>query len=85
MFQCQVPIAGMPVNLILLSDGTIVFIKVGPVGVIFDQPETGIVATFHESSFFIDYVEYSYNTIYRYKQIPSMLTWLQQQNLIEPI
>jgi hypothetical protein len=85
MFQVQVPIAGLPVHLILLSDGSLVFIKVGRVGVIFDMPDTGVQAIFDERGFSIDGVEYSYNTIYNYKMTPSMLTWLQQQNLIEPV
>jgi hypothetical protein len=82
MHQVQIPIGQLPVNLVLLSNGCVVFIKVGPVGAIFDQG--GIDAAFFEDHFIIDGVEHWYNTIYEYKHIPGMLGWLIRQNLQEP-
>lgn len=84
MYQVQVPICGLPVHLILLSDGTLVFIRVAKVGVIFDMPEDGLDAILTDDGFSIAGEDFWYNTIYKYKEIPNMLTWLQQQKLIQP-
>jgi len=84
MFQIQVPIGAMPVNLILLSNATLAFVKVANFGVIFDMPESGVNAVFMEDDFRIGTETYFYNTVYEYKTIPNMLTWLKQQNLQEP-
>lgn len=84
MLQVQIPIGQMPINLILLSDGTVVFIKVATFGVIFDQKLDGVSAIFEDDHFTLAESEFYYNTIYRYKEIPEMLQWLQQQNLQEP-
>lgn len=85
LYQVQIPIGGMPINLVLISDGTLVFIKVRPFGVLFDHPESGLKAIFHEDCFTIEGEEFHYDTIYQYKEIPNMLGWLKQQNLQEPV
>jgi hypothetical protein len=84
MYQMQIPIGQLPINLVLLSDGTLVFIKVANFGVIFDHKLGGVDAIFHEDSFTINGTDYFYNTIYAYKEIPEMLQWLAQQNLQWP-
>lgn len=90
LFQCQVPLAGLPVNLVLLSNGTLAFVRVAEFVGIYDQRAFGqdVDAMFGRDDFaFIHdegYDEFAYNTAYNYKEIPSMLKWLQQQNLEEP-
>lgn len=86
IFQVQVPIGNLPVQLVLLSNGTLVFVRVANIGGIIDQaPEGGVGALFFNDSFQIGNEELWYNTIYHYKGKPEMLKWLQQQNLIEPV
>lgn len=87
MYQAQIPIGNnFPVNLVLLSNGTLVFVRVANVGVLVDQaPKDGVEALFTDNGFTIGNEELWYNTIYRYKEKPEMLKWLQQQNLIQPV
>ena len=82
--QIQVPIANLPVNLVLLNNETLAFIRVNNFKAIFDNPEnpSGTSAVFYEDKFLIDNVDYNYNQTYPYKTMPSMLLWLQQQRLI---
>jgi hypothetical protein len=68
-----------------LSDGTIVFIRVAPVGYLLDQSNNGTDAVFTDEYFRIGNEEFWYNTIYHYKDKPGMLLWLQNQNLIAPV
>lgn len=84
MFQLQVPIGKMPVNLVLLSNGTLAFVKVYNFSVIYDMPEDGVNAVFMEDGFMIEDDEFEYNVAYNYKAHPSMLAWLKQQNLQKP-
>jgi len=85
MFQVQVPIGNLPVQLVLLSDGTLVFVRVANISCIIDQaPEGGVGAVFYDDHFLVGNEELWYNTIYRYKDKPDMLKWLQQQTLQEP-
>ena len=76
----------MPVNIVLLSAGTLAFVKVAELSTLFDQPsiQGDINAVFYKDDFSIDNEPYSYNTVYEYKNIPSMLKWLQQQQLLMP-
>lgn len=96
MFQVQIPLGGLPVNIVLVGDkvqGGVVFVKVAPVGLIVDQPEdkTKAMAVFTEDNFTIcsqqmgePIDQFEYDTAYNYKVIPAMLQWLKQQNLQEP-
>lgn len=84
MLQAQIPLGGMPINLVLLSNGCIVFVKTCEFGVLFDYPEAGLQAIFQEDHFRIGEEEYEYNWMYPYKTMPNLLAYLQQQNLIEP-
>lgn len=74
----------MPVNLVLLSNETLAFVRVADFKALFDMAPTpqGVSAAFYEQLFTIDEVEYDYNTAYAYKSIPKMLSWLQQQRLV---
>jgi hypothetical protein len=82
--QMQIPIGNMPVHLVLLSNGTVVFVKVAPVGVVYDTPEIGIHAMFTDDEFRIGGEDYQYCQMYEYKNIPEMLQWLIQQRLEWP-
>ena len=94
-YQVQIPLGGLPVNLLLVGNtwnGRLVFVRVAPiVGAVFDLEDDGhsIRAAFYEDEFHIfgktDGEEvFQYDTIYDYKTIPVMLEWLQEQNLQEP-
>lgn len=95
-YQVQIPLGGLPINLVLIGnklEGRVAFVKVRPVGTIFDEPEekTALHAVFNDDNFAI-YVQqvggeiepFEYDTVYDYKNIPLMLRWLQQQKLQEP-
>lgn len=84
--QVQLPIGNMPINLILLSNGTLAFVRVGDFEALFDQHGVpgGVDATFYEADFTINGETFSYNTAYEYKQFPDMLLWIQQQKLQSP-
>lgn len=85
VYQCQIPIGNLPVNLVLLSTGALVFVRVATIGTLIDvAPEGGVGAKFFDDNFEIEGEEFYYNTIYEYKGKPNMLKWLQQQNLTEP-
>ena len=86
VYQAQVAIGELlPVQLVLLSTGSLVFIRVAKVGTIVDQvPDNGIRAIFTDEHFQIGDEEFWYNTIYQYKEIPGMLQWLKQQNMVLP-
>lgn len=87
IFQCQIPIGSLPINLVLVGNkevAGVVFVKVSSFGVIFDMHNDGIQAIFHEDCFTLGGEEFDYEVMYEYKNIPNMLKWLQQQNLQEP-
>lgn len=83
IYQAQIGIGSLPVNLILLSTGQLVFIRVANIGVLFDNND-GIDAVFMDDGFRLNDEEFSYNTLYWYKEIPLLLQWLKNQNLQEP-
>lgn len=93
MFQAQIRLGSLPVNLVLVGDrtyGEVVFVKVAPVGITMDQvPRDEVSAWFDEDGFtFFDQhaaEDLHYDTLYDYKNIPLMLRWLQQQNLQQPL
>ena len=84
MMQMQVTVANMPINVVLLSNETLAFVRVADFKALFDMAPSpkGVGAAFYEQMFAIDGVDYEYNTAYTYKQIPGMLAWLQQQRLV---
>jgi hypothetical protein len=86
MFQVQVPVGNMPINLILLGNATVAFVRVANFKALFNPCEHGGVdAEFYEADFSIGGEVFQYNTSYPYKEIPQMLQWLKSQNLIAPI
>lgn len=93
VFQLQIPIGSLPINLILVGNrqqAGVVFVPVRDVGVVIEPLEAGkVAAIFFNYGFCLGdksglEEEFSYETIYEYKNIPLMLRWLQQQNLQEP-
>lgn len=91
-YQVQIPLGGLPVNLVLVGnkeDGQVVFVKVVPEFKAIIDFSGDVEATFMNDGFWLgldmENTEwYNYNMLYRYKEIPYMLQWLQQQNLSEP-
>lgn len=82
--QMAVPLAGLPLNLVLISDGSLAFVKTHNFKCIVDQPEDDkkVAAMFDEEDFSIGTErQLAYNVAYRYSEIPCMLQWLLEQNL----
>ena len=85
MYQIQLPLVAMPINLLFLSNGQVAFVRVANHKALFDQAEAGgVSAVFYEDCFSIGSEAYQYNTSYNYKEIADMLAYLKAQNLIEP-
>lgn len=80
----------MPVQLVCLEDGSIMFVKVADFPGVLESPVEGVVtADFFRNNFYLsssklDTDVYTYSTRYRYKEHPKMLAWLQRQNLVSP-
>lgn len=86
MYQVQVAVGNMPVNLLLLSNGHVAFTRVSNFKALFDQCNEGnVVAMFYEEDFTIGAETFQYNTSYPYKEFPDMLAWLKAQQIIQPI
>jgi len=84
MQQLAVSIAGLPLQLVLISDGTVAFVLTAYGRCVIDQPEDAsqVSAMFDESGFSIGVEsQLAYNVAYRYKEIPCMLAWLKQERL----
>ena len=96
-YQVQVPLGGLPVNLVLVGNrehGEVAFVKVAPfAGAVFDLTDDGQdvravfdthkFALFHPTDVSLD-EEFHYDMLYDYKNIPVMLQWLKDQKLEEP-
>ena len=78
-FQIQIPLATFPISLFCRGDAKIAL-----------QPSqnfkyfTDGVASFDMTGFTIDNVQYSYEEYLDYKNIPSLLKWLQSLNMEMP-
>lgn len=88
MQQVQIQLGNMPIILVLLSDGGLVFVLTRQIKAIIDQGNE-VEASFYADEFFFEdgtaEPEWlSYNTVYDFRQYPLMLKWLQQQNLPNP-
>ena len=71
-----------PVDLILLPTGEIAFVQNQPIKGVFDNSTDGVDMFFDEAGWVMNDCEYSYNTAYAYKEMPELLKWLVQQQLI---
>ncbi len=84
MIYCQMPIGQLfPIQLILLENGEVMFVRVRESKPIIDMVEE-IFAIFYEDGFEIKGESFEYSTPYTYKELPSMIEWLQHQNLQQP-
>lgn len=95
MFQAQIRLGSLPINLVLVGDSTwgeVVFVKVQEkIKTVFDEPEDtqAVMAVFTDVGFGLSTPNaadhFEYDTRYDYKNIPLMLKWLQQQKLQQPL
>lgn len=92
MMQVQVEIGrGFPVQLVLVSNGQLGFVKVANFQAVFDQSESALEVS---PRFFFDVIEFvkdevvveefRYKVLYDYKQYPHLLAWLKRQDLVLP-
>lgn len=88
MHQLQIKLGSLPISLVLISDGSVAFVKSCNFKAICDSGDDDgkqIVAIFDNEGFQLGNTDnFCYNVAYRYKEIPDMLKYLQQQNLQEP-
>lgn len=87
MHQLPIRLGSLPISLVLISDGSVAFVKSCNFKTICDVPEGvgEVVAIFDNEGFQLGNTSnFCYNVAYKYKEIPDMLSWLQQQNLQEP-
>ena len=84
MQQLQMPINNLPLSLVLVSNGTIGIVPRGNFPVIYDQPSQGIHAIITPEKMIVGTTEVKYNTSLKYKEMPELLEWLQQQDLEKP-
>jgi len=92
MMYAQIPIGGLPINLVLLPHiASVAFVKVRSFGAMFDldyEKKGNVEALFFSDDFSLrskdEEQDFCYNTAYDYKNIPIMLGWLQQQKLEPP-
>jgi hypothetical protein len=91
MIQIPINLNGLPIQLVLLSNGQVAFVRVANFFAILDEYEDNddrVCAAFYPDKFYLlkneEENEYSYNTMYPYKEEEIMLEWLKSLNLIEP-
>ena len=84
MQQLQMPINNLPLSLVLVSNGTIGIVPRGNFPVIYDQPSQGIHAIITPEKMIVGTTEVKYNTSLKYKEMPELLEWLQNQSLEQP-
>lgn len=82
--QISVPLNSLPLNIVYLSNGQIGLVPRGIFPTIFDSPEKGIHAIITPEKMIVGTTEIKYNTSLKYKEMPELLEWLQQQNLEQP-
>lgn len=82
--QLAMQMVGLPLNLILISNGQLAVCPRGIFNTIYDQPEQGISAVISSDKMLVGNTEVSYNKALSYKQMPELLEWLVQQKLEQP-
>lgn len=90
MQQVQVNLGGLPIVLVCLSDSGVVFVPVASFSAIIDTGQEVNAWLFSDEFFLCDNAtgqvqDYSYNTVYYYKDLPDMLRWLKQFKLESPL
>lgn len=82
--QLSMPINNFPLSLVLVSNGQIGLVPRGAFPVIFDSPEQGIHAIITPEKMVVGNTNVPYNTSLKYKEMPELLEWLQNQQLEQP-
>lgn len=87
--QVNVPLAGLPIHLVCLSNGAVVIVPVGPIRVIWCPSDTGVSAYLFNDCFSlyangVEAQEFEYGKMYDYRKIPLMKQWLQEFQLQNP-
>lgn len=87
MHQMMVPLGTMPINIVLLSEGSLAFVRTANFKGVVDQPtcENCPTAIFTEQGFTIGEETFEWNTKYLYKEYKEMLQWLIAQKLEMPV
>lgn len=85
--QLAIPVARLPISIVLISDGTLAFVRTAAFHSIIDQPtcENCPTAIFTEQGFTIGEDSFDYNVKYLYKECGMMLQWLVAQKLEMPV
>lgn len=90
MYQMQVQLAGLPITLVLLSDGTAVFVPMVAFSGILDQNKGQVNAWFYDDEFYIFGTDgvtienYSYRVAYALRDYPLLVEWLKSLKLQLP-
>lgn len=88
--QVQVPLGSLPLVMLCLSNGTVVFVPSSLIGVLWCPVLTGVNAYLLKDHFSLyaegteGSVEFEYQRMYNYKDHPLLLQWLQELNLQNP-
>lgn len=83
--QVNLPLGGLPITLICLSNGTIGFQPAGKLRTMIDQqPSDKVSAIIYDEGMLVGNTEIEWIVAYDYKQMPDLLGWLKQQELIMP-
>lgn len=88
MMQVQTQVAGMPMTLVLFSNGCVSLVVTGPCPVIIEQGSP-VNASFFRDEFVIEgdgleTEELSYRVAYLLEDYPAFKKWLIQQQLSSP-
>ncbi len=90
MRQMAIPLAGLPLALVLLSGGAVAIVPQAPISAILETDETlDVRACFYKECFTLtlkggEPEEYDYSTAYYIEVIPALKQWLKQQNMPSP-
>ncbi len=80
--QIKTQLAGLPIAIHYLSDSTIAFSPLGQFNTIVDNDGRVI---YDNEGIHVEGEHLEWATQYEYKDIPSVLEWLQRENLVEPV
>lgn len=82
--QISAPLGNLPLSIVYVSNGTIGLVPKGNFPVLFDMPEQGIHAIITPEKMIVGTTEIKYNTSLKYKEMPELFEWLQNQQLEKP-
>lgn len=86
-YQAQLPLGNLPFHLVLISDGTVAFVLHQHFKLIHDDhpKDSGkVVGIYDTQGFSLNGEAFLYSTKYAYKEMPTLLKWLQEQELEMP-